>query len=63
MQPAGAHGRLVDPLHLCPVCLRKPCSNLQVVPVLYMAKHRSFCQQHGLAAAHWYEQPTTALNS
>ena len=52
-----------QPLHLCPVCLRKLCRNLQVEPVPYLTKLKLFCQQNGLEAERdWYEKATTALN-
>ena len=52
------------PLHLCPVCLRKLCWNLQVEPVAYLTKLKVFCQQNDIdAEANWYEKATTALNS
>jgi len=43
------------PLHLCPVCLRKVCWNLQLEPATYLARLEEFCQQHGLDdEAKWY---------
>ena len=50
------------PLHLCPVCLRKLCWNLQVEPVPYLTKLKAFCQQNGLDPERgWYEKVTAAL--
>lgn len=50
------------PLHLCPVCLRKLCWNLQVQPIPYLTKLKAFCQAQGLAAeARWYEQALGAM--
>jgi archaemetzincin len=50
------------PLHLCPVCLRKLCWNLQVEPVPYLRKLEAFCHRHGFdAEAGWYETAKAAL--
>ena len=50
------------PLHLCPVCLRKLCWNLQVEPVPYLMKLKTFCQQHGLdVESGWYDKALAAL--
>ena len=50
------------PLHLCPVCLRKLCWNLQAEPIPYLAKLKAFCRTQGLdAEAHWYEQAVAVL--
>jgi archaemetzincin len=50
------------PLHLCPVCLRKVCWNLQVEPIPYLTKLKAFCHAKGLdAESHWYEQAVGAL--
>ncbi len=50
------------PLHLCPVCLRKLCWNLQVEPIPYLTKLKTFCQTHDLGAeARWYEKAVAAL--
>ena len=50
------------PLHLCPVCLRKLCWNLQAEPIPYLTKLKAFCRTQGLdAEAHWYEQAVAAL--
>jgi archaemetzincin len=43
------------PQHLCPVCLRKLCWNLQVEPLGYAKTLRDFSQKHGFAEeAEWY---------
>lgn len=50
------------PLHLCPVCLRKLCWNLQAEPVPYLTRLKAFCQQNGLDPERgWYEKVTAAL--
>src|SRR5262245_12758951 len=50
------------PMHLCPVCLRKLCWNLQAEPVSYLSKLKAFCQQHGRnAESNWYERVIEAL--
>lgn len=50
------------PLHLCPVCLRKLCWNLQVEPVPYLTRLKAFCQQNGLDPERgWYEKVMAAL--
>jgi archaemetzincin len=50
------------PLHLCPVCLRKLCWNLQVEPVAYLRQLQAFCARHGLKdEAGWYEQAVGLL--
>ena len=36
------------PLHLCPVCLRKLCWNLQAEPIPYLTKLKAFCRTQGL---------------
>ena len=49
-------------LHLCPVCLRKLCWNLQVEPVPYLSKLNRFCQENGLGPEQaWYKQAIVAL--
>jgi archaemetzincin len=49
-------------LHLCPVCLRKLCWNLQVEPVPYLSKLNQFCQENGLGPEQaWYKQAIVAL--
>jgi archaemetzincin len=50
------------PLHLCPVCLRKLCWNLQVEPVTYLTNLKAFCRQNGLDPERgWYERAIAAL--
>jgi archaemetzincin len=50
------------PLHLCPICLRKLCWNLQVEPVKYLGRLEEFCRKHGLEdEAEWYRQARAAL--
>jgi archaemetzincin len=50
------------PLHLCPVCLRKLCWNLQVEPVPYLRRLEKFCRAHDLAdEADWYARALAAL--
>jgi archaemetzincin len=50
------------PIHLCPVCLRKLCWNLQVEPVPHLTRLKTFCQQNGLGAESvWYERAIAAL--
>jgi archaemetzincin len=50
------------PMHLCPLCLRKLCWNLQVEPVPYLAKLEAFCRNNGVdAEAGWYEKAMTLL--
>jgi hypothetical protein len=40
------------------------CWNLQVEPVPYLAKLKTFCQQNGLGAeSHWYEDAITAIST
>jgi archaemetzincin len=52
------------PMHLCPVCLRKLCWNLQVEPVPYLKKLEAFCSRHGFdAEAGWHEKAIAALAS
>ncbi len=41
------------PLHLCPVCLRKLCWNLQTEPAAYLRRLATFHRGHGLDAADW----------
>jgi archaemetzincin len=51
-----------QPLHFCPVCLRKLCWNLQVEPVPYLRRLEAFCTRNGLTdEAAWYAQAATAL--
>lgn len=50
------------PLHLCPVCLRKLCWNLQVEPVAYLRKLAAFHRHHGFDdEAGWHERAAEAL--
>jgi archaemetzincin len=50
------------PLHLCPVCLRKLCWNLQVEPVRYLKRLQVFCAKHGQQAdANWCEKAMAIL--
>jgi archaemetzincin len=49
------------PLHLCPVCLRKLCWNLQVEPVAYLERLKTFCEDNSLAPERgWYERAIRA---
>ena len=50
------------PLHLCPVCLRKVCWNLQVDPEKYLREMEAFCEKHELAEeVKWYREARAAL--
>jgi archaemetzincin len=50
------------PMRPCPACLRKLCWNLQVEPVPYLTKLKTFCQQNGLdPESNWYERALAAL--
>ncbi len=50
------------PLHLCPVCLRKLCWNLQVDPVPYLKRLGAFWQENGFPdEAGWYGTAVAAL--
>jgi archaemetzincin len=50
------------PLHLCPVCLRKLCWNLQAEPIPYLMELKAFCMAQDLDTdAHWYEKAIVAL--
>jgi archaemetzincin len=50
------------PLHLCPVCLRKLCWNLEGEPVPYLMMLKAFCEQNGLdPESRWYERALAAL--
>jgi archaemetzincin len=42
-----------QPLHLCPVCLRKLCWNLQVRPAPYLRRLAAFHRDHGLDGPDW----------
>jgi archaemetzincin len=49
-------------LHLCPVCLRKLCWNMQIEPVPYLKKLEAFCRQNALGLERaWYEKVIAAL--
>lgn len=50
------------PLHLCPICQRKLCWNLQVDPVTYLGKLEAFCRKHSFDEdAGWYRQAIEVL--
>jgi archaemetzincin len=50
------------PLHLCPVCLRKLCWNLQVEPVQYLKKLGAFWREQGFhEEAGWYGTAVATL--
>lgn len=50
------------PLHLCPICLRKLCWNLQVEPVPYLEKISDFCQRSAFDdEADWYKRAIVKL--
>jgi archaemetzincin len=49
------------PLHLCPVCLRKLCWNLQVEPTAYLWRLAVFHGEHGLDGADWLEEAAGIL--
>jgi archaemetzincin len=50
------------PMHLCPVCLRKLCWNLQVEPLPYLKKLEAFCRRYGFdAESGWYEKAIALL--
>ncbi len=50
------------PTHLCPVCLRKLCWNLQVEAAPYLMTLNALCQQNGLGdESGWYRKATAAL--
>jgi archaemetzincin len=52
------------PMHLCPVCLRKLCWNLQAEPVAYLGKLEAFCRRYRFGAeAVWYEHAMAALTT
>ncbi len=51
------------PLHLCPVCLRKLCWNLQVEPFSYLTKLMTFCRNNGATPeSDWYERAVEVLS-
>jgi archaemetzincin len=50
------------PLHLCPVCLRKLCWNLQIEPVSYLKRLGFFWRQSGFPdEADWYGTAAATL--
>jgi archaemetzincin len=50
------------PMHLCPVCLRKLCWNLQVEPLPYLMNLMAFYEQNGLdPESRLYERAIAAL--
>ena len=52
-----------NPLHPCPVCLRKLAWNLQVEPAPYLRRLGAFCGGHGLAEeAGWFARAANALD-
>lgn len=52
-----------QPLHFCPVCLRKVCWNLRVDPAEYLSGLEAFCRKHELAEeTEWYVKAREALN-
>src|SRR5262249_23101518 len=51
-----------QPLHPCPVCLRKLLWNLQVEPVPYLKRLEAFCRGSGLdEEVGWYARAVGAL--
>jgi archaemetzincin len=50
-----------QPLHPCPVCLRKLLWNLQVQPAPYLRRLETFCRDHCLAEEGWYARAAAAL--
>jgi archaemetzincin len=51
-----------QPLHFCPVCLRKVCWNLQVKPANYLSELEAFCRKHELQEeAKWYAKAREAM--
>jgi archaemetzincin len=56
--------RDAKPLHLCPVCLRKVCWNLEVEPLPYLKKIKAFCRKNDLDPERvWYGKVIAALVS
>jgi len=50
------------PLHLCPICVRKLCWNLQVEPVPYLKMLVDFWRAQGFAEeAAWYGTAVATL--
>jgi len=53
-----------QPLHFCPVCLRKVCWNLRVDPAEYLASLEAFCRKHKLEEeAEWYTRARKVVAS
>ena len=51
-----------QPLHFCPVCLRKVCWNLRVDPAEYLTGLEAFCRRQKLAEeAQWYAKAREKL--
>jgi archaemetzincin len=51
-----------QPLHFCPVCLRKVCWNLRVEPVEYLTSLEKFCRREKLIdEADWYREAADLL--
>lgn len=51
-----------QPLHFCPVCLRKVCWNLNVDPVEYLTSLEKFCRREKLTEeADWYREAIKRL--
>ena len=50
-----------QPLHLCPVCLRKLLWNLLAEPVPYLKMLEMFCREQGMEGSDWYEGAVAAL--
>jgi archaemetzincin len=48
------------PLHLCPVCMRKLCWNLQGEPVPYLEALATICMKNNLEAG-WFERAVALL--
>lgn len=61
----GSNNRVesdAQPLHFCPVCLRKVCWNLRVEPVEYLASLEKFCRREILSdEADWYHEAVELL--
>lgn len=52
------------PLHLCQICQRKLCWNLQVNPAAHLGKLEAFCRKHGFTEdAEWYRRASAALQT
>ncbi len=51
-------------LHLCPVCLRKLCWNLQVEAVPYLMRMEAFSRRHWFAGEEgWYAKACETLTT